>query len=172
MASVLGDGSVLTILIYSSWEYLSDTHFSKKNSFLLVFVVLVFYLVIFFGYAGSLFLHLDFSLVVVSRGCSLSPVCRLLIAVASSTLASTVAVHRLRCPAACESPQARPQTRVSCIGRCILNRCTTRGVLSALSESKQTPLPALPDSLTQHSNGFSAESAYFFPFLTSRRHAA
>ena len=111
---------------------------------MLVFVVLVFYFVVFFGYAGSLFLHLDFSLVVVSRGGSPSPVCGRLIAVASGTLASTVAVNWLRCPAACESHQARPQTRVSCIGRSILNRCTTSGVLSALSESKQTPLQFFP----------------------------
>lgn len=38
-AKVLGDNSVLTILIYSSWEYLSDTHFSKKL-FFVVFVLL------------------------------------------------------------------------------------------------------------------------------------
>ena len=39
-----------------------------KNSFVVVVVVVVFYVVLFFGLAGSLFLHLDFSLVVVSRG--------------------------------------------------------------------------------------------------------
>ena len=90
-ASVLGDSSVLTVLVYSSWEYLSDTHFSKQFFFVVFFVaVLVFYVVVFFGCAGSLFLHLDFSLVVVNRGYSPSAVRGLLIAVASSTLASAV----------------------------------------------------------------------------------
>lgn len=90
-ASVLGDSSVLTVLVYSSWEYLSDTHFSKQFFFVVFFVaVLVFYVVVFFGCAGSLFLHLDFSLVVVNRGYSPSAVRGLLIAVASSILASAV----------------------------------------------------------------------------------
>ena len=64
---------------------------------------------------------IDFSLAAVSGGYSLGVVCRLLVAVAT-----LVAEHRLACPQHVGSSQATDRTRVSCIGRRMLNPRATR----------------------------------------------
>ena len=52
---------------------------------------------------------------------------------------SVVSVHRLRCSVACGIPQTRDQTCVPCIGRWILNHCTSREV-PGLNLSKELNL--------------------------------
>ena len=53
--------------------------------------------------------------------------------------ASVVGVHRLHCSVACGIPQTRDQTCVPCIGRWILNHCTSREV-PGLNLSKELNL--------------------------------
>ena len=77
----------------------------------------------------------------MSRGHSLVAAHGLLTAAASlaaehglsGAQASVVAVHELSCPWHVESSWTRDRTHVPCIGRWILNHCTTREVLNDCS---------------------------------------
>lgn len=149
------------------WEYLSDTHFLNNSFFVVFFVaVLVFYSRNCFLWLCWVFVP-AFGLLSSCSGLgtiSPSAVRGLLIAVASTAywlqqlaVPGTVTCSVWNLP----GPDTRHNVFPALAGITPRNHCTTRDVLSALSESKQTHFSVLQLSL-QHGNGFSAKCPLLF----------
>ena len=114
-----------------------DRENSQGFSWATSFFFLIIYLFIYFWLHWVFIAVCSVSLVVENEGCSPVMVCGLLVAVAALArehrlwgTGSVDVAHGLSGPAACGIFLSRDLTCVPCIGRQVLNHCTTKEILS------------------------------------------